>query len=95
MRLLAALATMTTLAMATPALAVPPIPQRAADRAVIRVADLERAPARKARAHRHYGHAPARGSWVVITSGHPLSRFPGEIQYRYLPGSYCCCCRGR
>ena len=47
---------------------------------------------RKAHAYRHYRYAPVR---LVITSGHPLSRFPGEIEYRYLPGTYyhCCCCR--
>jgi len=92
MRLLPALVMM-TFAMATPTLALPPTPQPATAIAVVRVADLDRAPVRKARAYRHYRrYAPAR---VVITSGHPLSRFPGEIQYRYLPGTYCCCCRGR
>lgn len=93
MRLLAALATITTLATATPALALPPTPLPATDSAVVRIADLDRAPARKARAHHHYRRYPL--ARVVITSGHPLSRFPGEIQYRYLPGTYCCCCRGR
>ena len=88
MRLLPALVMI--LATATPTLALPPTPQPATAMAVVRVADLDRAPARKARAYRHYRrYAPAR---VVITSGHPLSRFPGEIQYRYLPGTYCCCC---
>jgi hypothetical protein len=93
MRMLPALAITAIVSIAAPALALPATPQPATDRAVIRIADLERAPARKARAHRYYHrYAPAR---VVITSGHPLSRFPGEIQYRYLPGTYCCCCRGR
>ena len=73
MRLLPALVMI--LATATPTLALPPTPQPATAMAVVRVADLDRAPARKARAYRHYRrYAPAR---VVITSGHPLSRFPG------------------
>ena len=89
MRLLPALAMM-TLAMATPAMGLPRTPQPAIATAVVRVADLDRGPVRKARAYRHYRrYAPVR---LVITSGHPLSRFPGEIQYRYLPGTYCCCC---
>ncbi len=97
MRLLPALAIVIAFAMATPALALQRMPQPASTTTVAHVADLDRAPVRKARAHRHHGrHRPAHGSWsrVVITSGHPLSRFPGEFHYRYVPGTYCCCCRG-
>ena len=62
MRLLPALVMI--LATATPTLALPPTPQPATAMAVGRVADLDRAPARKARAYRHYRrYAPAR---VVI-----------------------------
>jgi hypothetical protein len=95
MRLLPAPAIMIVLAAATPALALQRTPQPANATVVVRVADVDRAPVRRARAHRRH-RQPAHGSWsrVVITSGHPLSRFPGEIQYRYLPGTYCCCCRG-
>ena len=92
MRLLPALAMM-TLVMATPALGLPRTLQPAIATAVVRVADLDRGPVRKAHTYRHYRYAPVR---MVITSGHPLSRFPGEIEYRYLPGTYYyyrCCCR--
>lgn len=94
MRVLPALAMTTALVAAAPALALPRATHATREAAILRVADLDRAPARKARAHRHHRrHAPSRGAWVVITSGHPLSRFPGEIQYRPLPGT-CCCCGG-
>jgi hypothetical protein len=64
---------------------------------VTRIADLD-GPAmgthrRKARLH-HYRRAFGyrRERPVVITSGHRLHYFPGEIVYTYLPGD---CCRGR
>ncbi len=93
MRLLPALAMTTTLVATAPSLALPPTSHATREAAIIRVADLDRIPARKARAHRHHRRYASQGAWVVITSGHPLSRFPGEIQYRPLPGT-CCCCGG-
>jgi hypothetical protein len=90
MRVLLASLFAVLIAGATPASAVQRAPQPASDAPIVRVADRDRAPVRKARASRHH-----RGYWhrVPITSGHPLHRFRGDIEYRYLPGTYCCCCR--
>jgi hypothetical protein len=93
MRVLSAFAAL--IAGATPASAAPWAPRPASEAMLVRVADLDRAPVRKARGHTHRRHRHAPRYWAVvpITSGHPLHRFRGDIEYRYLPGT-CCCCRG-
>ena len=86
-RLLASAAFATLLAFgaaATTAAAMPRMPLVAEAPVVTRIADLDRPAAvkhrRKARLHRHR-HAHWRDRGVVVTSGHPLHRFPGEIVY--------------
>jgi hypothetical protein len=87
------------IAFATPAAALERLAKPAGSELVTRVADLDRTAAgphrRSARTYRHrraWRHWQPRG--VVITSGHPLHYFPGDIVYTYFPGD-CCCCRGR
>jgi hypothetical protein len=87
------------IASATPAAAMERLAKSAGGELVTRVADLDRAAAgphqRSARVYRHrraYRHWHPRG--VVITAGHPLHYFPGDIVYATFPGD-CCCCRGR
>ncbi len=82
-------------ASAAPAVAMPRLPAlHAADAPLMRrVADLDRPAAAR---HRHKGaQRHRRGQWrnrgVVITSGHPLHRFPGEIVYTYTVPACCCC----
>lgn len=95
MRVLLASLFAALIAGATPSSAAPRAPQPASDAPLVRVADPDRAPVRRARAHYPRRHGYARAYWhrVPITSGHPLHRFRGDIEYRYLPGTSCCCCR--
>src|SRR5262245_7898630 len=89
---LAAIGASATTASATPHLAKPdhppPLPRMAAPDGPAMSAHRG-----KGRIHRH---RRAFGYWrerpVVITSGHRLHYFPGEIVYTYLPGD---CCRRR
>ncbi len=81
---------------ATPGAAMQPVAKPAQTGLFTRIADLDRPAAtghrRKARIYRH---RRSYGAWrerpVVITAGHPLHYFPGEIVYTYFPGD---CCRG-
>jgi len=85
-------------AAATPGAAMQ-LPARSTQTTLVtRVADLDRPAAtghrRKARFYRYrraYGYWRVRP--IVITPGHPLHYFPGEIVYTYYPPD-CCCCRG-
>ena len=69
---------------------------------LVRIADMDRRTAtkrthRKVRAAHRHRHAHKR--WyhrgIVVTSGHPLHRFPGEITYTYSRRGCCCCREGR
>jgi len=91
----AALATLLTLgATATPSEAMPRLPAPADAPLATGIAELDRPAAvkhrRKARMYRHR-HGYPRDRAVVITSGHPLHRFPGEIVYTYTVPDCCCC----
>jgi len=95
---LATLALAATGALVTPAAGTPRLAKPDNVPLVTRIADLD-APSmgahrRKGRIHRYrrtFGYWRERP--VVITSGHRLHYFPGEIVYRYLPGD-CCWRRG-
>jgi hypothetical protein len=94
-----AVATAAVVALATPVAAVERLVKPAGAELVTRIADLDRSGAATHRkSARMYRHRRSHGYWrprpLVITSGHPLHYFPGEIVYTYFPGD-CCCCRGR
>src|SRR5207237_85947 len=79
----------------TSAAAGPRLAKPEGETLLTRVADLDdpgvSARRRKARIYRYrraYGYWRERP--IVITSGHRLHRFRGEIEYTYLPGT---CCR--
>jgi hypothetical protein len=83
---------------ATPAAAIERPAKPAGTEFVTRIADIDRsagAPYRRSgRVYRHRRSGYWRVRPLVITAGHPLHYFPGEIVYTYFPGD-CCCCRGR
>ena len=91
--IIAALALAAVGASVTPAAATQRLAKPDDAALVTRIADPDGPAMGKGRIHRY---RRAFGYWrerpVVITSGHCLHYFPGEIVYRYLPGD---CCRRR
>jgi hypothetical protein len=92
----AALATLvaTVVVSATPAAAIERPATPAGTELVTRIADVGAPYRRSARTYRHRRSGYWRVRPLVITAGHPLHYFPGEIVYTYFPAD-CCCCRGR
>ena len=84
--ILAALALTAVGVSATPSAAAPRLAKPGNTTLVTHIADLDGRRARLYRYRRAYGY------WPIITSGHRLHRFRGEIVYTYLPGE---CCWGR
>ena len=79
----------------TSAGAAPRLAQPQTTLLITRIADLDDpAVSARRRKARIYRYRRAYGYWrerpIVITSGHRLHRFRGEIEYTYLPGT---CCR--
>jgi hypothetical protein len=96
--IIAALALAVVGASVTPAAATQRLAKPDDAALVTRIADLDGpamgAQRRKGRIHRYRrAFAYWRERPVVITSGHRLHYFPGEIVYTYLPGE-CCWRRG-